>query len=116
MAGLRILVVDDDPVSRELLRVMLGRLGHTCQLAADGGTALRMFGAQACELVLLDRQLPDLGGLEVARRLRGLPGGQAARVILVTGDPGGGELPGVDGVLSKPFTLAELTRVVGRTG
>ncbi|HOX44945.1 MAG TPA: response regulator [Myxococcota bacterium] len=112
MAGLRILVVDDDPVSRELLRVMLARLGYTCELAVDGGSALRSFRAQACELVLLDRQLPDLDGLEVARQLRGLPGGQAARVILVSGDPGGERPPGVDGSLAKPFTLEELSRAV----
>ncbi len=112
MADPRILVVDDDAVSRKLLRLMLARMQRACDEVADGAGALAAFAREPYALVLLDRQLPDLDGLQVLGRLRAMPGGPAARVVLVSGDVADPRACGADGALAKPFTFEELERVV----
>ena len=69
-AGARILIVDDDPTSRRLLDVRLRALGCDTTLAADGHDALASVQEEAPALMLLDLQMPRMGGLEVLRSLR----------------------------------------------
>jgi DNA-binding LytR/AlgR family response regulator len=70
---LRTLIVDDEPVARRILREELQQLPNTEIVgeAETGAAALDMISAARPDLVLLDLEMPDLGGFEVARRLKG---------------------------------------------
>ena len=105
-----ILVVDDDPHIRELVRVFLQQDGFTVHEAADGLAALRTLEAVKADLVVLDIMMPHLDGWELTRRLRedyDLP------VLLITAK---GETSqkikgfqlGADDYLDKPFEPLEL--------
>ncbi|MCO5170991.1 MAG: response regulator [Planctomycetes bacterium] len=114
----RILVVDDEPVIRELVRETLAADAHEIRTAATGGEALAAAGDARPDLVLLDVNLDDeLDGIEVCRRLRG--GHAAPRVILLTGLRGeetraAGEHAGACAYLTKPFSPLELIEQVER--
>ena len=66
----RILVVDDDQVLRGALRIVLEVAGYSVMDAADGDAALRLYGEQGADLVLVDLFMPERDGLEVIRSLR----------------------------------------------
>ena len=66
----RVLVVDDEPQIRAILRAYLSAEGFQVQDAATGAQALRVLTSEPPDLVLLDIGLPDLDGLEVLRTLR----------------------------------------------
>jgi len=69
-AGLRVLVVDDNDVNREVVAEMLRRLGHNVTLAGDGEGALAILAATRFDAIFMDVQLPGIDGLEVTRRFR----------------------------------------------
>jgi CheY-like chemotaxis protein len=68
-----VLVVDDDPISRDFLRTLLGYRGHQICEAADGDTALRLAERRALDAVITDVLMPKLDGYELARLLRRRP-------------------------------------------
>jgi len=70
LTGARVLIVDDDPSSRRLLDVRLRALGCETMTAADGQEGLAVVQREAPALMLLDLQMPRMGGLEVLRALR----------------------------------------------
>src|SRR5665213_2657397 len=87
MSGLgpaRLLVVDDIPDNRELLRRRLERLGYEVAEADGGLAALELIGREAFDLILLDVMMPEMDGLEVLRRLRQVHSPDALPVIMVT--------------------------------
>lgn len=110
MAQQEILIVDDDPHLREVVRYALERAGFAVREAGDGRAALDAVAARAPTLVLLDVLMPELDGIEVCRRLRAttqLPivflssrGEELDRVL-------GLELGG-DDYMTKPFSPREL--------
>ena len=65
--GMRVLVVDDDPVNRMLGEAQCTRLGATCESACDGVDALRVLASGSFDVALVDMQMPNMGGLELAR-------------------------------------------------
>ena len=67
----KLLVVDDDLNSRQMLDALLSREGYETRCAPDGATALMFAEADPPELILLDVRLPDLDGFEICRRLKG---------------------------------------------
>ncbi len=69
--GLRILLVEDEPVSRIFTRRMLHIAGHDVLLAEDGPKSLQVLASEPVDLVLMDLQLPGLNGIEATRRIRG---------------------------------------------
>jgi DNA-binding response OmpR family regulator len=71
MSNARILVVDDDQVIQQLLKVNLELEGYAVEVASDGEEALVLFDRFHPDLVLLDIMMPKLDGWEVARRLAG---------------------------------------------
>jgi len=105
-----VLLVDDDPKIRDLLRLYVEREGHRALFAADGPSALSTALEQRPDLVLLDVMLPGLDGFEVCRRLReesDIP------VILLTARSGDSDKVvgldiGADDYVVKPFSPREL--------
>ncbi|MDO9458144.1 CHASE domain-containing protein [Nocardioides sp.] len=113
--ALRVLVAEDDPMSRELLEHMLERLGHHADAVDDGAAAVAAAEATAYDVVLLDRHMPGLDGLEAARRIRGLrPVGP--RIVAISGSvgPDGGLGDLADDVVAKPYGLDDLAAALGR--
>jgi two-component system, OmpR family, response regulator len=80
----RILVVDDDRTTRDLLRLQLRSLGHAVDTAADGAKALAAVARRRYDLVLLDVWMPGMDGLEVLGRMR--KAADAPRVVVMTAD------------------------------
>ncbi len=77
-----ILIVDDSPTIRAVLRAMVEKMGHSALEAGDGQMALHMFQQERPDLVLIDVVMPVMDGYEGARRMREL-GGPDDRVPIV---------------------------------
>lgn len=110
-----ILVVDDDPSVRALLRDVLECEGHLVELVADGFAALRAVQTARPDCVVLDVMMPGLDGHAVLSRLRQLEGGPALPVIMLTAAADDANAwqawsGGVDYFLAKPFDACELLR------
>ena len=105
-----VLIVDDDPAIRDVVRIALQRDGFTTDEAVDGAEALRRIAAAPPDLVVLDVTLPELDGTEVCRTLRR---DSAVPVLFLSSrdDPVdrivGLEIGG-DDYLTKPFSPREL--------
>ena len=98
-----ILIVDDEPVVRALLRAALEPMGSRVIDAVDGEAALEVAWNERPELIILDVGLPGLSGIDVCRALKThLP---PPRVILITGNryAPGVEDCGADAIIDKPF-------------
>ncbi|MGE0031688.1 MAG: response regulator [Steroidobacteraceae bacterium] len=80
----RILVIEDDPASLELLKYLLESTGHDVHTAVDGAAGLRAALESEYELILCDLQMPHLNGYEVIARLREDARRNAVPVIAVT--------------------------------
>lgn len=111
---IRILVVDDDPeVLRGTCRVM-EKEGYTTLAASTGAEALQSVRSTPPQLVLLDRQLPDLEGLEVCRRIKEDPALRDVFVVIVSGvftkteEQITGLESGADGYIVRPVGHREL--------
>ena len=109
-APLRVLVVDDEPPIRKLLRMGLGTQGYEILEAPNGKTALELAAADP-DLIILDLGLPDFQGLELLRMLRS----QNERVPIVVLSSRGDEAAkvqaldhGADDYVTKPFGMDEL--------
>jgi len=108
-----ILVVDDEPGNRGLLRKILEAAGYEVSEASDGEEALSALAFAVPDLVLLDALMPNLDGYGVCERLKGNPRTKLIPVVMLTSL---GELPdklravdlGVDDFLTKPFQVPEL--------
>jgi PAS domain S-box-containing protein len=85
-AGARVLVAEDNPVNREVIMALLEPLGFEVELAEDGQDAIRLGQTKRYDLVLMDVQMPRLGGLGATRALRGLPGWAATPIVALTAD------------------------------
>ena len=105
-----VLIVDDDPKIRDLLRLYLEREGHRALFAADGPAALAIALGTKPDLVLLDVMLPGLDGFAVVRRLREE---SLVPIILLTARSGDADKVvgldlGADDYVVKPFSPREL--------
>jgi len=106
----RILVVDDEPDERFLLRRMFERAGHEVLDAADGAAALAIVRQSAPDLIVTDMMMPVMDGPELIRRLRSDPATAGIPIMASTGDPG---LAGsADMVIPKSLSLQDLAAAV----
>ena len=106
-----ILVVDDDPRITDLVRRVLVYEGYSVAIAISGGDALKRTLERPPDLIVLDILLPEISGLEVARRLRAA--GDYVPILMLTArdavaDRVEGLETGADDYLVKPFALEEL--------
>jgi CheY-like chemotaxis protein len=86
-AGLDLLVVDDHPVNRKFMAVMLTRMGHRVRLANDGAEAVAAVGQQLPDLVFMDVHMPVQDGLQATRTLRAGPAPMAqVPIVALTAD------------------------------
>lgn len=108
-----ILVVDGDPAIATLLRKVLEADGHLVVVAADGRIALERVGERRPDLVVLDIDMPEVGGFEVCRRLKTAPDTRLLPVLVLTGTGAAGGRRrawdlGADEFLTKPFQALEV--------
>jgi DNA-binding response OmpR family regulator len=110
----RILIAEDDPVSRRLLEATLTRWGHQVLIAEDGAAAwTALAAADAPPLAILDWMMPKLDGVDVCRRLRAELPERPVYVILLTAKGAREDLvtglqAGADDYVTKPFDRTEL--------
>ncbi len=110
---LRILVADDDLITRRILQVSLQRLGHDCLLAADGLEAWELFGREPFDAIISDWTMPGIDGLELCRRVRELGKSAYTYFMLLTANDNrhqflAGMQAGADDYLRKPLDPDEL--------
>ncbi len=115
IASLRVLVVDDNATNRRILREHLQSWGCSVHEASDGQEALHLLASAAVhpfDVVVLDYQMPNMHGVEVARRVRSAQNGQRHKIILLSsvGSTTGQEVQeaGVDIWLTKPVRRSQL--------
>lgn len=109
----KILVADDDPNVREVIRFALSKAGYAVVLADNGAVALSQFAREQPALLVLDILMPEMDGLEVCRRLRAEPRSAATPILFVSSrddevDKIIGLEMGGDDYLAKPFSPREL--------
>jgi CheY-like chemotaxis protein len=118
-----VLVVDDDPSIRALIRLFLEAAGYAVTEAADGRRGMRVLTETPVDLVILDIFMPEMDGLEVLQQLR--EHCRACRVMAISGGSakvgmdllGHATIFGADMVLEKPFDeatlIAKVTDLIG---
>jgi CheY-like chemotaxis protein len=109
----KVLVAEDNPVNRELLRELLEARGYIVTEALDGEEALRMIEQAHPDILLMDIGMPILDGFAVMRKIRENPSLAKLRVLAVTayamqGDRESILNAGFDGYLSKPINARDL--------
>jgi CheY-like chemotaxis protein len=102
----KILVVDDEPDLRHILRRIYERAGHEVVDAGNGATALEAGLRSPPDLVVTDMMMPVMGGAELIRRLRAEPSTADIPILAVTCDTH--LAVGADMVLAKPWTSQQL--------
>ncbi len=115
--SIRVLLVDDNRDSAEMMSETLSRLGYDCRIAFDGADALTVVREFHPDVALLDIGLPVMTGYELARRLRAGAGGDKLFLIAVTGygqarDRAMSAEAGFDAHLVKPIDLDGLTELL----
>ncbi len=113
----RVLVVDDQADCAEVVSVLLTIMGYECQSALSGTDALARAETFEPDVVLLDLQLPDVSGYEVARELRRRAGKRPLHIAAVSGSStpdirARTHAAGFDQHLSKPTDAAKLRHVL----
>ncbi|HEX7787306.1 MAG TPA: response regulator [Methylomirabilota bacterium] len=113
----RVVIVEDSPDSREMLRYLLEQAGHEVHEAADGPGGVEAILSIAPHVALVDLGLPGLDGYEVARRVRADAAGRAVQLVAMTGygqpeDVRRAEGAGFDAHLVKPVDPAHVTALI----
>lgn len=112
--SVKILIAEDDAVSRRVLEATLGRWGHEVWVVSDGAEALGVASSPtAPHLMILDWMMPEMDGVEVCRRIRALGQIPQPYLMLLTAKSGKEDLlqgfdAGADDYLTKPFDRDEL--------
>jgi len=110
-APLRVLIIDDEPPIRKLLRVGLSAHGYQIMEASSGKMALELLGDQSPDLIVLDLGLPDMQGHELLRTMRAR-NDSIPIVVLSSRDDEAGKVQaldsGADDYVTKPFGMDEL--------
>ncbi len=119
-AGLEVLLAEDHPVNQQLMRNMLERMGHRVTLARHGGEAVAAAARRRFDLVLMDMQMPEMGGEQATRLIRAdeqARGLTPLRIYALSAaarreDRQRGLAAGMDGYLLKPLQQKDLQEVL----
>ena len=115
------LVIEDASITREILRILLTKLGFVVSDVPDAMVGLDFCAKVMPELVLVDWNLPEIDGIEFVGRMRKLPGGDSPKVVMCTIENDLTHIQralanGVDEYLMKPFNLDVLARKLDSLG
>jgi PAS domain S-box-containing protein len=115
LAGLRVLLAEDNPVNQRLALKLLERLGCTVGLASNGAEAVRLYGSADWDAVLMDVQMPLMDGFQATAQIRALEASRGCRIPVIAltahalqGDREQCLAAGMDGYLTKPVDSARL--------
>jgi len=117
--GSRILVVDDQPFLRRIIQIELGKGGYLVSLCASGEDALKRLETEQFDLILIDRQMPTMSGVETAGRIYESISDPPPLVLMSADVPIelARKLPlGVAAAMEKPFNLAQFDHIFGQVG
>lgn len=117
MDGTRVLLVDDEFSSAEVLALVLAGEGYQVVVAADARQALERLDEAAPELLVADFMMPGMNGADLARAIREREGYGELPVLLISGAPEAAlkaYRPQYDAFLRKPFGLEEFLQVLQR--
>jgi len=114
-----VIVADDDPVIRGILRSKLAAINQEVFLAYDGEEAVDLAARMQAAMVILDINMPRLDGLRACQFIRKLPGYAQTPIVILTSDDGQGTAAtaasiGATAFLTKPFRSALLLEVLSR--
>ena len=117
---LRVLVAEDNAVNQKLVDSVLTKRGHHVTIVGNGRLAVAACAAELFDVVLMDAQMPVLGGLEATREIRGAERrtGQHVPIIAMTARAMAGDreeclAAGMDGYIAKPIRIEELAKALG---
>ena len=116
--SLFILVVDDDDLNRRLMRVLLTHAGHRVDVASNGLEAIDAVKQKKYDIVFMDLQMPDMGGIEASRQIRAWEHeGDHTFIVALTASylPEEGQIlfeAGMDNYISKPFQIEHIQRLI----
>jgi CheY-like chemotaxis protein/HPt (histidine-containing phosphotransfer) domain-containing protein len=120
---LKVLVAEDNAVNRKLASSILQRAGHHAILVTNGREAVTAFEREQFDVVLMDVQMPVMGGFEATRLMRKLESGSGKRTPIIavtahamTGDREACYAAGMDGFAPKPIQSAKLLEMLERLG
>jgi PAS domain S-box-containing protein len=125
MSPMRILLVEDHPINQKLAIHLLEKWGHQVTLAENGQEALsRLCAGERFAVVLMDMQMPVMGGIEATQRIRAMEKERNSaphKIVAMTANAMQGDrdaclAAGMDDYLSKPITQSELTEKLSRHG
>ncbi len=119
MISRKILVVDDDSTSRRLMSHILNREGYDVATASDGVEALELMADDPAEILITDRMMPNMDGVELLKAVRQSPIYGHIPVIIVTANSDARDQPeaeaaGATAFLTKPVGSTELLGTVQR--
>ena len=114
---MKILVVDDEPYIRHMLRFLFEKRGHEVMTAEDGQSAIDMVASDSPDVVFLDLNLPNKSGFEVCGEIRGQLRHRSLPIYILTAqgqdvDVERGRLLGATDYITKPFSPSHLADIV----
>ncbi len=117
--SVRVLLVEDDPINQEVVAAVLQNHRHHVLRADNGRQALELLGRERVDLVLLDVQMPEMGGVELTAAIRARESGERLPIVALTAHALKGDRErflqaGMDDYLCKPIRPAELLAAVER--
>ncbi len=118
--AMQVLLVEDHPINQVLATTLLKKWGHTVALAKNGQEGVDMFPTQPWDLVLMDMQMPVMGGLDATRLIRsGEAAGQRTPIVAMTANAMASDRQacldaGMDDHLAKPFNAKDLQAILAR--
>ena len=116
MAGV-VLIVEDEPQNRKLFRDVLNKFGYQTLEAVDGRQAIALAGSEKPGLILMDMQMPVMGGLEATKALKADPATRDITVLALTahsmeGEGGAMLTAGCAGYITKPVSIRQFIQKV----
>lgn len=114
---IRVLIIDDDRIIRELLEGILSKKGFRTRMAEDGPSGLKSAREGCIDLILLDWMMPGMNGLEVLRQLKKGYTTKNIPVIMLTGKDSRGDVDqvialGIIDYIVKPFNLSTIAQTI----